>query len=64
MANVHIREDSGSSNEAESSAPCVFCERSDVGPSEVGETYTKDGVTVHQYCLVSLPCHDTIALAN
>jgi len=32
---------------------CVFCEQGDLGVEKVGETFQKDGVTVHENCLVN-----------
>ena len=32
---------------------CEFCRQKEVDPAIVGETYSRGGLTVHQFCLVS-----------
>ena len=42
-----------SSNEDQSREPCLLCGREVVSSAIVGEMYSKDGISVHQHCLVS-----------
>ena len=33
---------------------CCFCKQGDLGVEKAGETFRKDGVTVHENCLVKI----------